>query len=81
VPAAAVVGAVFGLVMYAVDMYGIARALPILVDLRDWMSALAYVIQGALTAALFTVMTREEPLPASAENAHDLRDLRDVRLV
>jgi len=78
---AAVVGAVFGLVMYAVDMYGIARALPILVDLRDWMSALAYVIQGALTAALFTVMTREEPLPASAENAHDLRDLRDVRLV
>jgi len=79
--AAAVAGAVFGLAMFAVDLYGIARLLPSLLDLRDWMSALAYVIQGALTAALYKVMTREEALPPSAVGAHDLRDLRDVRLV
>ena len=78
---AAIVGAVFGLAMYAVDMYGVARAFPALVELRDWMSGLAYVIQGALTAALYKVMTREEALPASAADGHDLRDLHDVRLV
>lgn len=78
---AAIAGAVFGLAMYAVDLYGIARFFPALLDLRDWMSALAYVIQGALTAALYKVMTRDDALPASTEDVHDLRDLRDVRLV
>lgn len=78
--AAAVVGLVFGLAMFAVDMYGVARIYPALLELRDWMSALAYVIQGALTAALYKVTTREEALPPSVQ-AHDLRDLRDVRLV
>jgi hypothetical protein len=78
---AAILGAVFGLAMYAVDMYAVARVFPALAELRDWMSALAYVIQGALAAALYKVMTREEALPADAESTHDLRDLHDVRLV
>ncbi len=56
---AAIVGVVFGIAMYAVDMYGVARIFPSLAGLRDWMSALAYVIQGALTAALYKVMTRD----------------------
>jgi hypothetical protein len=81
VVAAAISGAVFGLAMYAIDLYGIARVLPSLADLRDWMSALAYVIQGALTAGLYKVMTRDDVEPIRVEGVHDLRDLRDVRLV
>lgn len=79
VGAAALAGAIFGLAMYAIDMHGVARLLPALADLRDWMSALAYVIQGALTAALFKVMTREEA--TVVDNAPDLRDLRHVPLM
>jgi O-antigen/teichoic acid export membrane protein len=80
VVAAAIAGALFGLAMYAVDLYGVAQLFPSLVDLRDWMSALAYGIQGALTAGLYKVMTHEDVEPVR-EGGHDLRDLRDVRLV
>jgi hypothetical protein len=79
--AAAIAGAVFGLAMYAVDLYGIARFFPALLDLRDWMSALAYVIQGALTAALYKVMMREEVPAADIDDERDLRRLRNVPLV
>jgi hypothetical protein len=81
VTGAAVAGAIFGLAMYVADLYGGTRFFPVLLDLRDWMSALAYVIQGALTAALYKVMTREDVHAVSADEGHDLRDLRDVRLV
>lgn len=78
---AALVGLVFGLAMFALDMYAIARLLPALGELRDWMSALAYAIEGVLAAALYKVMTRGGATPLPDENAHDLRDLRNVRLV
>ena len=78
---AALVGLVFGLAMFALDMYGIARVLPALAALRDWMSALAYVIQGVLAAALYKIMTREDATVVPDEDAHDLRDLRHARLV
>ena len=78
---AALVGLVFGLAMFALDMYAIARVLPALIELRDWMSALAYAIQGILAAALYKVMTRDDATALPDENAHDLRDLRNVRLV
>jgi hypothetical protein len=81
VTGAAVAGAIFGLAMYVADLYGGARLFPVLLDLRDWMSALAYVIQGALTAALYKVMTREDVQATNEDDGHDLRDLRDVRLV
>jgi hypothetical protein len=67
--------------MYAIDMYGVARIFPSLVGLRDWMSALAYVIQGALTAGLYKVMTRDVDEAIPEGTGHDLRDLRNVRLV
>jgi hypothetical protein len=79
--AAAIAGAIFGLAMYAVDLYGVARLFPVLLDLRDWMSALAYVIQGALTAALYKVMMREEVPAADIDDERDLRRLRNVPLV
>jgi hypothetical protein len=81
VAGAALVGLVFGLAMFAIDMYGIARILPALAPLRDWMSAIAYAIQGALAAALYKVMTPDDGAVVVDDNAHDLRDLRNVRLV
>ena len=81
VASAAIAGAIFGLAMYAVDLYGVARLLPALLDLRDWMSALAYVLQGVLTAALYKVLARKEAAPLADGATHDLRDLRNVRLV
>lgn len=80
IAAAAIAGAVFGLAMYAVDLYGMARVLTSLVALRDWMSALAYVIQGALAAALYKIMTRDEPVTVD-DGSHDLRNLRHAPLV
>jgi hypothetical protein len=77
---AIVVGAVFGIVVYAIDMYGFARFFPVLVGLRDWPSALAYVVQGALAAGLYKAMTRNAVLIIE-DSGHDLRKLRDVRLV
>jgi hypothetical protein len=78
---AVLVGLAFGLAMFALDLYAIARVLPALVALRDWMSALAYVIQGVLAAALYKIMTREDAAVVPGEDAHDLRDLRHARLV
>jgi hypothetical protein len=77
---AGVVGAVFGIAMYAIDIYGFARLFPVLAELRDWTSALAYVVQGALTAGLYKTLTRDEALIIE-DTGHDLRKLRDVRLV
>jgi hypothetical protein len=77
---ASIVGAVFGIAMYAIDMYGFARIVPALAELRDGMSALAYVVQGALAAGLYKAMTREQLLIIE-DTGHDLRKLRDVRLV
>ena len=78
---AALVGALFGLAMYAVDMYGLARAFPSLVELRDWMSALAGAIQGALVAGLYKAMAPAVVPGVRVERGHDLRDLRHARLV
>jgi ABC-type lipoprotein release transport system permease subunit len=78
---AAIVGVAFGLAMYAVDMVGFARAFPSLLDLRDWMSVLAYGIQGAVTAGLYKALTRDDVETVTESTGRDLRDLRDVRLV
>lgn len=76
---AAIVGVVFGLAMYAIDVYGIARLVPALAALRDWMSAIAYAIQGVLAAVLYKVMTRAEAAPV-ADDGYDLRNLRHAPL-
>jgi hypothetical protein len=80
VATAAVAGAVFGLAMFAIDLYALARVFPVLADLRDWMSGLAYVIQGALAAGLYKAATHHER-PLAEPSGPDLRDLRHAPLV
>lgn len=76
---ATIAGAVFGLAMFAIDLYALARAFPVLADLRDWMSGLAYVIQGALAAGLYKASTHHER-PVVEPSGPDLRDLRHAPL-
>ena len=77
---AAAAGIVFGLAMFAIDLYALARTFPVLADLRDWMSALAYAIQGALAAGLYKASTHHER-PLAMPKGPDLRDLRHAPLV
>jgi hypothetical protein len=79
VTTAAIAGVVFGLAMFVVDLYGVARLLPVLHELRDWMSALAYAIQGGLAAGLYKATTHHER-PIVAPPGPDLRDLRHAPL-
>jgi hypothetical protein len=84
--AAALAGALFGLAMYYVVLYGFARVFPALGELRDWMSVLAYVIQGVLIAGLYKTLVpadervREERF-ARRDEGYDMRRLRHARLV
>jgi hypothetical protein len=77
---ALLVGVLFGVAMYYVDMYGFAWIFAPLAQLRGLSSLGAYAIEGGLTAALYVAMTRAtveaEPQPA----ANDMRRLRDVPL-
>ena len=75
-----VVGVLFGIAMYYVDMYGFAWLFAPLAQLRGLSTLCAYAIQGGLTAALFNVMARAraEAEPLLPEN--DMRRLRDVPL-
>ena len=78
---AAIAGFVFGLAMFAVDLYALAGIFPELAALRDWMSGLAYAIQGALTAGLYKAVTRHERPVVRAAPGRDLRELRHAPLV
>jgi len=77
---ALVVGVLFGVAMYYVDLHGFAWIFAPLAQLRGLSSLCAYAIQGGLTAALYVAMTRAtieaEPLPAE----NDMRRLREVPL-
>jgi hypothetical protein len=78
---AAVAGALFGLAMYYVDLHGFARVFAVLGDLRDWMSVLAYVIQGALAAGLYKALARgDDRIPREASGP-DMRRLQHARIV
>jgi hypothetical protein len=77
---AAIAGVIFGLAMFAIDLYALARVFPVLADLRDWMSGLAYAIQGALAAGLYKAATHHER-PLAAPSGPDLRDLRHAPLM
>lgn len=84
--AAVVVGALFSLAAYYVDVYGLTRVFPWLADWRDWTGVVAYVVQGALTAGMYKAATHaahESAARAAAIEApqHDLRRMRSVPLM
>ncbi|HEY2907187.1 MAG TPA: hypothetical protein VGJ29_14895 [Vicinamibacterales bacterium] len=82
---AVVVGALFSLAAYYVDVYGLTRVFPWLADWRDWTGVVAYVVQGALTGGIYKAATHAAHESAARAAAvelpqHDLRRMRSVPL-
>jgi hypothetical protein len=55
---ALVTGAVFGLVLYLVNFYGVVSVLPWLADLRGWATIAAHLVFGAVAAWLYWKLAR-----------------------
>ena len=77
---AVLVGVLFGIAMYYVDMYGFAWIFAPLTLLRGLSSLAAYAIQGGLAAAVYVSMTRAALGDTATTAGNDMRRLRDVPL-
>lgn len=58
---ASVVGAVYGLVVYFVDFYGMTQFFPWFAEARGWTTLLAHVIFGIVAADAYLKLERREP--------------------
>src|ERR1039457_1323780 len=56
------VGAVFGLAMYLLNFYAIARYFPWFADLRGWMTMAAHLIFGMTAAIMYRKLERQDLL-------------------
>jgi hypothetical protein len=55
---AVVTGAVFGLLLYVVNFFGLVRLFPWLADLRGWATVAAHLVFGMFAAALYWKLER-----------------------
>lgn len=58
---ASVVGAVFGLVVYVVNFYGMTQFFPWFAEARGWTTLIAHVIFGIVAADAYLKLERREP--------------------
>ena len=64
---AVVIGAAFGLALYAINFYGFTKWFPWFADARDWISIFTHIVQSALMAYLYKVFDRRRGSPADWE--------------
>lgn len=64
-PSSLLAGAAFGLVLYAVNMYGFTAVFPWFASSRDWITATTHVAFGAVVAAVYRVLSRRQRLRAA----------------
>lgn len=55
-------GAVFGLVIYLFNFYGMERVFPWFAEMRGWATLVAHLIFGMVAAAVYWKLERREPL-------------------
>ena len=55
---ALVTGAVFGLILYIVNFFGMVRLFPWLADLRGWATVAAHLVFGTVAALLYWKLER-----------------------
>ncbi|MGS0740559.1 hypothetical protein ACVBEF_01785 [Glaciimonas sp. GG7] len=55
-------GAVFGLVLYAFNFYGMARFFPWFAEIRGWAALIAHLIFGLVTAGMYWTLERHDAL-------------------
>jgi hypothetical protein len=53
-------GAIFGLLLYLFNFYGMARLFPWFADMRGWPAVLAHLIFGMATAGMYWQLERRE---------------------
>ena len=63
-------GAVFGLILYVVNFFGLARWFPWLADLRGWATVAAHMVFGMVAALLYWKLEPTAPEPRSASRTH-----------
>jgi hypothetical protein len=57
---AAATGAAFGLALYAINFYGMARVFPWLAGLRGWPTVAAHLVFGVVAALLYWKLTQRQ---------------------
>lgn len=66
---ASLVGAVFGLVLYWVNFYGMTAAFPWFAEARSWVTAIAHIVFGLVAADSYLKL--ERPMEGPAHNDAD----------
>ncbi|HKX44963.1 MAG TPA: hypothetical protein VJO99_27645 [Burkholderiaceae bacterium] len=59
-PVALLFGALFGVLLYLFNFYGMVRFFPWFVELRDWAMAIEHVVFGMVAALLYAKLERGE---------------------
>ena len=57
---ASLVGAVFGLILYVVNYYGMTQLFPWIADARSWVSFLNHIVFGLVAADTYLSLERKE---------------------
>lgn len=53
-----IIGALYGLLLFLINMYGFVIIFPWFVDTRDWITISAHVVFGVSAAGVYKVLTR-----------------------
>jgi hypothetical protein len=64
-PRAVATGAVFGLVLYLINFFGMVRWFPWLADLRGWATFAAHLVFGIVAALLYWKLTERQRIPGA----------------
>lgn len=57
---AALIGALYGLVLYGINFYGFTKWFPWFADHRDWVAIVTHLVQGGLWGWLYKVWATRE---------------------
>ena len=63
---AAIVGAAFGLILYAVNMYGFTVVFPWFEAARDWITLASHLVFGVAAAFVYKVLSRRRGVQPDA---------------
>src|SRR6266567_717912 len=63
-PVSAIVGAAFGMMLYAVNMYGFTVVFPWFDAARDWITATAHVVFGITVALVYKMLSQRQSVDA-----------------
>ncbi|MDB5784154.1 hypothetical protein [Caballeronia mineralivorans] len=66
---ASLVGGAFGLAVYLVNFYGMTRFFPWFAEARNWASAVAHIVFGAVAADMYMRLERKASVAGKADSS------------